>query len=134
MNLTLFIAGCLGVLAAAVHGAGGEILVVRKLSLDRLGASPFGGPRMTKAMIHVTWHVTTFAFLVCGAGMVVASTALDGGAQEAIGVLGAVAFSGFGLLALGIGAAYMRSPRGLFTHPGPLVLSATAALAWVGAV
>jgi hypothetical protein len=134
MNVALFIAGCLGVLAAAVHGVGGEILVVRKLALHRLPSSRFGGPRMTKAMIHVTWHVTTFAFLVCGVGMLTAGTALDGEARQAVGVLGAVAFTGFGILAMGIGAAHMRSPRGLLTHPGPLVLSTTAALAWVGAV
>ena len=132
MNAPLVVAGCLGILAAAVHGAGGEILVVRKLSLDLLPSSRFGGPRMTKAMIHVTWHVTTFAFLVSGAAMLIAGTALDGDARQAVGVVGAVAFTGFGALALGIGGAYMRSPRGLLTHPGPLVLSATAVLAWWG--
>ena len=132
MNGPLLIAGCLGVLAAAVHGAGGEILVVRRLTLDALPSTRFGGPRMTKAMIHVSWHVATFAFLVCGVAMVIAGTGLDGDARRAIGVLGAVAFTGFGALATAIGAAYMRSPRGLFTHPGPLVLSATAVLAWVG--
>ena len=132
VNEPLFIAGCLGILAAAVHGAGGEILVVRRLSLDVLPSSRFGGPRMTKAMIHVTWHVTTFAFLVCGAAMLVAATALDGDAREAIGVVGAVAFTGFGILARGIGGAYMRSPRGLLTHPGPLALAATAVFAWWG--
>jgi len=132
LNAPLFVAGCLGILAAAVHGAGGEILVIRKLSLDLLPSSRFGGPRMTKAMIHVTWHVTTFGFLVSGAAMLIAGTALDGGARQAVGVVGAVAFTGFGALALGIGGAYMRSPRGLLTHPGPLVLSATAVLAWWG--
>lgn len=134
MNTPLFIAGCLGILAAAVHGAGGEILVVRKLNLDLLPSSRFGGPRMTKAMIHVTWHVTTFAFLTCGTAMIVAAAALEDDAQRAVGIVGAVAFSGFGALACGIGGAYMRSPRGLLSHPGPLVLSATAVLAWWGAL
>ena len=134
MSATLFIAGCLGVLAAAVHGAGGEVLVVRKLSLDLLPSSRFGGPRMTKAMIHVTWHVATFAFLTCGVAMLIAATTLDGDARQAVGVMGAASFTGFGLLAMGIGAAYMRTPRGLFTHPGPLLLTATGALAWWGAL
>ena len=133
MIVPLLIAGCLGVLAAAVHGAGGEILVVRKLSLDLLPASRFGSPRMTMAMIHVTWHVTTFAFLACGAATVIAGTVLDGDARRAVAILGAVAFTGFAAVAIGIGGAYMRSPRGLLTHPGPLVLGSTAALAWWGA-
>ena len=134
MNTALFIAGCLGILAAAVHGGAGEVLVVRNLGLDVLPSSRFGGPRMTKAMIHVTWHVATFAFLACGVGMLVAAASLDGDAQRAVGILGAVSFTGFGLLAAGIGGAYTGSPRGLLTHPGPLVLSATAALAWIGAL
>jgi hypothetical protein len=134
MSAPLFVAGILGVLAAAVHGAGGELLVVRKLAVDALPSSRFGGPRMTKAMIHVTWHVTTFAFLASGAAMLVAATALDGDVRLAVGILGAVAFTGFGLIAMGIGGAYMRSPRGLLTHPGPLILSSTATLAWWGAL
>jgi hypothetical protein len=133
VDAPLLAAGCLGLLAAAVHGAGGEVLVVRKLSLDLLPPSRFGGPQMTKAMIHVTWHVTTFAFLSCGAAMLIAATALEGDARQAVGVFGAVAFTGFAVVAMGIGGAHMRSPRGLLTHPGPLVLGATAALAWWGA-
>jgi hypothetical protein len=134
VDAPLFIAGCLGILAAAVHGVGGELVVVQKLDLDLLPASPFGSRRMTKAMIHVTWHVTTFAFLVCGVAMLIAATSLDGDARRAVGIIGAVSFTGFGLLAMGIGAAYMRSPRGLLTHPGPIMLSATAVLAWIGAL
>jgi hypothetical protein len=134
VNVPLLIAGCLAVLAAGVHGAGGEILVVRNLSLDLLPSSRFGGPRMTKAMIHVTWHVTTFAFLICGVAMLVAAVALDGDAREAVGIVGAVSFTGFAAIAMGIGGAYMGSPRGLLTHPGPLALSATAAFAWWGAL
>ncbi len=40
--------------------------------------------------------------------------------------------TGFAALAVGLGAAYTRSPRFLFRHPGPAVLTATAALAWWG--
>jgi hypothetical protein len=35
---------------------------------------------------------------------------------------------------VGLGAAYTQSPRSLFRHPGPAVLTATAALAWWGAL
>ena len=66
MNVQLIAAGSLAVLAAAIHGGAGEVLVVRRLSPETLSASAFGGPRMTRAMIHVTWHVTTIAFLAVG--------------------------------------------------------------------
>jgi hypothetical protein len=134
MNVPLIIAGAVGIVAAGIHGVAGELLVVRKLSLDRLAPSPFGGPRMTRAMIHVTWHITTFAFLACGVGLLVAGTALDGDARRATAILAAGAFTGFAAVALGLGIANTGSARNLFRHPGPLALAAVAVLGWVGAL
>ena len=134
MNGPLIAAGCLGVLAAAVHGGAGEVLVVRKLSLATLPPTNFGGPRMTKAMIHVSWHATTFGFLTAGCALLLAGTVLDGDAAQGISVVAACAFTGFAAVALGLGAAYMRSPRFLVRHLGPVALAATAALAWWGAL
>jgi hypothetical protein len=132
VNVALIVAGSFAVLGAAVHGVGGELLVVRKLSLETLAGSPFGGPRMTKAMIHVTWHMTTFAFLTVGVALLLAGTVVDGDEARAIGLVASGAATGFAALAVGLGGAYMRSPRQLLRHPGPIMLSATAALAWVG--
>jgi hypothetical protein len=134
MNVLLIVAGAIGILAAGVHGVAGEILVVRKLSLERLASSPFGGARMTRAMIHVTWHITTVAFLVVGCALVVAGAGLDGDARRSVAVVAAAAFSGFALVALAVGVANTGSPRSLLRHPGPLALAATAVLAWLGAL
>lgn len=134
MNVTLVVAGCLAVVGAAVHGVGGEALVVRKLSPGTLPSSRFGGPSMTKAMIHVTWHMTTIAFLTVGLSLVLAGTALHGEAARALGLVAAGATTAFAALALALGAVYSRSPRSVLRHPGPAVLSATAALAWWGAI
>ena len=51
-----------------------------------------------------------------------------------IGLLAAGASTGFAALAVGLGAAYAQSPNFLLRHPGPAVLTATAALAWWGAL
>ena len=134
MNVPLIVAGSLGVLAAAVHGAGGEVLVVRKLSQEALPSTRFGGARMTKAMIHVTWHITTVAFLTVGVALLLAGTTLDGEIAEGIAYVGAAAATGFAAVALVIGGAYMRTPRTLLRHPGPAALTAFAVMAWVGAV
>ena len=134
MNVPLIVAGFLAILGAALHGAGGEVLVVRKLSPAMLPSSPFGGPRMTKAMIHVTWHLTTIAFFTVGAALLLSGTVLDGDAAKGIALVAAAAATGFAALVLGLGAASTRSPRSLFRHPGPAVLTATAALAWLGAL
>jgi hypothetical protein len=134
VNVPLILAGSLAVLGAAIHGVAGEVLVVRKLAADVLPSSPFGGPRTTRMMIHVTWHMTTIAFLTLGVALVLSGSVVEGGTARAIGLVAAAAFTGFAALAVGLGAAGSRSPQLLLRHPGPVVLSATAALAWWGAL
>ncbi len=130
MNVPLIVAGSLAILGAAVHGVGGEVLVVRKLSPGMLPSSRFGGPRATKTMIHVTWHMTTIAFLTVGAALLLSGSVLHGDAARALGLVGAGASTGFAALAVGMA----DSPRSLFRHPGPAMLTAAAALAWWGAL
>jgi hypothetical protein len=134
MNVPLILAGAFAILGAAIHGAAGEVLVVRKLSPGTLPPSRFGGPRLTKAMIHVTWHMTTIAFLTVGCTLLVSGAVLHGDTARGIALVAAGASTGFAALALGLGAAYMRSPRTLFRQPAPAVLTATAVLAWWGAL
>jgi hypothetical protein len=134
VNAPLIAAGSVAVLGAAIHGAAGETLVVRKLAPAMLPPSRFGGPRTTKAMIHTTWHMTTVGFLTVGSALLLAGTVLDGETARAIGLLAAGASTGYAALALGMGAAYTKSPRSVFRHPAPAVLTATAALAWLGAL
>jgi hypothetical protein len=134
MTVPLIIAGSLAILGAALHGAGGEFLVVRRLSPGTLPASPFGGPNTTKAMIHATWHITTVAFLTVGCALLLSATVLDGETARGLALLAAGAATGFAAVVVGLGAADARSPRPLLRHPGPLVLTATAALAWWGAL
>ena len=131
MNAPLVVAGSLAIVGAAIHGGAGEVLVVRKLSPERLPSTRFGGPRMTKAMIHVTWHITTVAFLTVGSALVLSGAVLHGDVAQGIALVGAGAFTGFAAVALGLGAATL-SPRTVFRHPGPAVLTAAAALAWWG--
>ena len=133
MNVPLIAAGSLGIIAAAVHGVGGEILVVRKLSPGGLPPSRFGSPRMTKAMIHVTWHITTIAFLTVGSALLISGLVLHGDTAQGIGFVAAGASTGFAAVAAVLGGA-AQSPRSLLVHPGPAVLTATAALAWWGAL
>jgi hypothetical protein len=89
---------------------------------------------MTKTMIHVTWHMTTIAFLTVGSALLLSGSVLHGDAARGIGLVAAGASTGFAALAVGMGAAYTKSPRSMLRHPGPAVLTATAALAWWGAL
>jgi hypothetical protein len=130
MNVALIAAGSLAVLGAAVHGVAGEVLVVRKLAPAMLPPSRFGGPKLTRTMIHATWHMTTIAFLTVGSALLLAGSVLHDEAAQAIALLAAGASTGFAALAVGMGT----SPRSLFRHPAPVLLTATAALAWWGAL
>ena len=134
MNGQLIAAGFLAVLAAVIHGGAGELLVMRRLSPETLAASAFGGPRMTWAMIHVTWHVTTIAFLAVGIALLLSGSILEGDAARAVGLVAAGTSTGFAAVALGVGAAGTRTPRSLLRHPGPIALAVVAALAWWGAL
>jgi hypothetical protein len=134
VNVPLIVAGSLATLGAAIHGVGGELLVVRKLSPGILPPSRFGGSRTTKTMIHATWHMTTIAFLTVGTALLLSGSVLHGDTARGIGLLAAGAATGFAMLAVGMGVAYAKSPRLLLRHPAGAVLTATAALAWWGAL
>jgi hypothetical protein len=131
MNLPLIVAGCLALLGAAVHGVGGQILVVRRLSPEMLPSTRLGGPRMTMTMIQVTWHMTTIAYLSVGSALLLSGSVLHGDTARGIALVAAGACTGFAALTVGLGGA-ARSPRSLLRHPAPIALTATAALAWWG--
>jgi hypothetical protein len=132
VNVPLIVAGFLAIVGAAIHGVGGEVLVVRTLSPGMLPSSRYGGPRTTKSMIHVAWHMTTIAFLTVGSALVLSGSVLHGDTARGISLVAAGGSTGFAAVAVGLGAAYARSPRFLFRHAGPVALTATAALAWWG--
>jgi len=134
MNAQLIAAGSLATLGAAVHGIGGEVLVVRKLSPAMLPSSRFSGPRATKTMIHATWHITTVAFLSVGSTLLLSGSVLHGDMARGMSLAAAGASTGFAAVTVGLGAASGQSPRSLLRHPGPALLTATAALAWWGAL
>jgi hypothetical protein len=132
VNIQLIFAGVLALLGAAIHGGAGEVFVVRRLSPAMLPATRFGGPRTTKTMVHVTWHMTTVAFLTVGSALLLSGSILDGDTARGAGVVAAGAATGLAVVTVGLGAAYARSPRSLLRHPAGALLIATAALAWWG--
>ncbi|MFL5821915.1 MAG: hypothetical protein ACJ764_00575 [Solirubrobacteraceae bacterium] len=86
------------------------------------------------SMIHVTWHLVTTAFLTVGCALLLAGTVLHGDSAQAVGLVGAVASTGFAAVTIALGGAHSPSPRSLLRHPAPALLTLTAVLAWCGAV
>ncbi len=131
MNPPLLAAGTLALVGAAVHGLGGELLVVRELSPRTLPPSRFGGPSMTKAMIQASWHMTTVAFVALGILELYAAT-VSGGAGRGAEVIAAITFTAFAAVA--VAAGHRRFPGVLLRHPGPVLLATVAGLAWWGSL
>jgi hypothetical protein len=128
VDIPLIVAGSLALLTGAIHGVAGEREVLSRLSPEMLPSSGSAGPRMTKLEIHVSWHLGTIAFFTIGLALVLSGSVLDGDAAEGIALVAAGASAGFAVLALALGAAY----RALTRHLAPALLTATAALAWLG--
>jgi hypothetical protein len=126
----LIAAGVLGLVAAAVHGAGGHALVVRRLAPEQLPPTRFGGPRMTLRMIQASWHLATVGFLTGAAGLLLAGTVLDGAAAEAAALVAAGGVTGFAAVTI-VAAGNIHA---LTRHPAAVLLTTIAALAWWGAL
>lgn len=130
---TTVVAGCLALVAAGVHGIGGQILVVRRLTADRLASTVFGDATMTRAMIGVSWHLTTVGFVAAGCALVAAGSFLDGDAAKAAAVLGASQVTACAAVIVVQGVAVNRSLRAILRHPAPVLVTLTTVLAWIGA-
>jgi hypothetical protein len=133
LNVPLIIAGSLAVASAAIHGVRGEALL-RRVSPEMLPPEGPGGRRQTKMEIHINWLLVTTTFLVVGEGLLPSGSVLDGDSARALGLFAAGTLTGFAVGAVGLVAAYMRSPRSVLLHGAPAVLTAVAALAWWGAL
>lgn len=116
MNVPLIVAGAFATLAAAIHGAAGEVFVMRRLSSVPLPPTRFGGPRSTLLMIHVTWHLTTVAFLTVACALL-AGSVLDGDVAHAVAVLAAGSATGLTAVTVGLAVASNPSPRALLRPP-----------------
>jgi hypothetical protein len=129
MTPQFLVAGPIALLAAAIHGGAGEVLVLRKVLAGELPSSRFGGAGATKVMIRVTWHIATLTFAVLGAGLVTCGFLGAGDGCRGIGVVAASSFTGFFVLTIGLA---LRGRMRLFAHKGPLAFLAVAGLAWWG--
>ena len=134
MNSAMLVIGAsAALLGAAVHGAAGDFLVVRKLSVDTLPATTFGGPKRTKLMIRVAWHMATVGLVTVAVAALLAGTVLEGDTAQGFGLLAAASSTGFAIVALGLLAANRETPWLLVRHPGPPLLIAIPTLMWLGA-
>ena len=107
---------------------------MRRVSPEFLPPQGPGGQRQTKMEIHINWQWASITFLVLGVGLLLSGSVLDGDSARALGLFAAATVTCFAVLAAGLAAAYMRSPRSVLLHGAPAALTAVAVLAWWGAL
>ncbi len=132
MNPPLIVAGCLALLGAAIHGLGGETLVLRRLSPELLPPTGLGGPRTTRLVLHITWHLTTVAFVSVAVALLLSGSMLHGDTARGVALFAACMATGFAAVMIVMTMASTRSPRSLVRHPAPALFTVIAALAWWG--
>ena len=64
MNIPLVIAGGIALVTALIHGIVGDVALVRKIKVEALPSTPFGGPAGSKALIRASWHLLTLVFAI----------------------------------------------------------------------
>ena len=137
MNIQLFVAGILSVVAAAIHGGVGDA-IIRRVEPSALPSNPFGDPGVTFLLIRVTWHLVTGTFVVVGVALIVTGLDPSSAATRGVALLAGALFSAYTVLAAilvlmryGVGGL-RRQPR-LLRHPGPALFVSTTVLIWWGA-
>lgn len=131
MNAAYVAAASVAVLAAAIHGIAGERLVLRRLRVQTLHATRYGGPRATLNLLRGSWHLVTATFFMTAVGLAVCAGAEPDGACRGVGLLTAATYGAFFLGVL------VRAVRGrpsiLVRHPGPAAFALVAGFSWLGA-
>ena len=136
MNVELFVAGILSVVAAAIHGGVGDA-IVRRIDPSGLPSNAFGDPGVTWLLIRVTWHLMTATFAVIGIALIVVGLAPEADAARGVALLSGTLFSTYIIVAAVFvlrryGVRGLRDQPKLLRHPGPAIFVATTALIWWG--
>jgi len=134
MDVGLAIAGTLCVLLAAGHATLGLVWILPGLDDEHLGSSPFGGPKLSAATIHASWHIVTVFALA--SGVILSWLAWDPTANPKVIVLRV--FAGMWLsiasVAMWAGLRRARRFRDLLRLPVPVLFVVVAVLSWNASV
>ena len=123
MNWPLLVAGCFALVATAIHGIVGDGLV-RRAEID-------GQDSRLKFLVRVSWHFTTIAFAIPGIALITAGVEPDSTAATGVAYVSGGLFTLWAAFAL-VSSFLRGGARAWLKHPAPVLLSAAAALIWLG--
>lgn len=133
MNIPLVIAGGMALVTASIHGIVGDAVLVRKIKIEALPTTPFGGPAQSKALIRVSWHLLTLTFVILAVALFVSGIWDTSDFAPGVAYLAGAMYTGFAVTTVGV--TLVRSgARGLVAHPAQFVFVTVCAMIWWGAI
>lgn len=130
MNGPWIAAGILALVGTAIHAIGGERIVFSRTDRRAIPDASTGSSAMARSLARTTWHLTSAAFAVVGAALLVCGFAGNTDATRGAARVAAACFSAFA--AVVVVSALSRGGKSLWRHPAPLMLTVTAVLVWWG--
>jgi hypothetical protein len=133
MNIPLLIAGGIALVTASIHGIAGDAVLVRKIKVEALPSTPFGGPAQSKVLIRASWHLLTLVFVILAVALFVSGIRDTSDFAPGVAYLAGALYTGFAVTTMGV-TLVRNGARGLVAHPAPLIFAAGCAVIWWGAI
>ena len=133
MNIPLVIAGGIALVTALIHGIVGDVALVRKIKVEALPSTPFGGPAGSKALIRASWHLLALVFAILAIALFVSGIRDSSDFAPGVAYLAGAMYTAFAVTTMGVAIA-RSGARGLVTHPAPLIFTVGCAVIWWGAI
>ena len=130
MDAGLGIAGLICVAMGLGHETIGVVWVLPSLTEERLPRTPFGPPALSRAMVHVTWHIVSIFVLAVGGLLLTLAWDATADPQDALLRWFAGMWLAATAMALWIARRGLRNPREFLRLPVPLLWVVVAVLCW----
>src|SRR5258708_17150538 len=102
MNIPLVIASAIALVTASIHGIVGDAALVRKIKIDALPSTPFGGPAGSRVLIRVTWHLLTLVFVILAVALFVSGIRDTSNFAPGVAYLAGAMYTGFAVITVGV--------------------------------
>ncbi|MEA2434137.1 MAG: hypothetical protein QOG54_1594 [Actinomycetota bacterium] len=131
MDVGLGIAGFICVLMAFGHQTIGVVWVLPSITEENLPRTPFGSPSMSLAMVRVTWYIVTVLVAAIGVALMVLGWAPAADLRTLLLRCFAVMWLAAAVMAIWVALGRVRSLRGIFRLPIPMLWIVVSVLCWV---
>lgn len=131
MDAVITAAGVLSLLLGVAHETLGVVWVLPRLSSDQFRPTPFGGARLTLAMVAATWHLITVFVFGIAAVLIVLGVSPEADATTVVLRVFGAAWITAAVVATAVALDRVRQFGNLFRFPVPIFFVIVGLLCWV---